>query len=253
MNKKEIKPFLDEKVELYNRPNFIEEDPIQIPHKFSKKEDIEIAGFLASTIAWGQRKTILANATKMMEFMEWQPYQFLKENETNDFFYDGFVHRTFNSIDFQFFLGGLKEVYSKHGGLEKSFSHGKNNFERISNFQHLFFNLDSTAPPQKSRKHVSNPTKNSACKRLNMYLRWMVRKDKKGVDFGIWKEIKMSDLMLPLDVHTGNTSRKLGLLKRKQNDWKTVTEITDQLRKFNPEDPCKYDFALFGLGVVEKF
>jgi uncharacterized protein (TIGR02757 family) len=253
LNKKEIKLFLDEKVELYNRPDFIVDDPILIPHKFSRKEDIEIAGFLSSTIAWGQRKTILANAIRMMEFMEWQPYLFLKENEHNDFFYDGFVHRTFNSTDFEFFLRALKNLYANYGGLEKAFSMGKNNFERIANFQQLFFNLDGVSVPDKSRKHVSNPNKNSACKRLNMYLRWMVRDDKKGVDFGIWNNIPMADLMLPLDVHTGNTSRKLGILKRKQNDWKTVEEITSQLRKFDVVDPCKYDFALFGLGVVEKF
>ncbi len=253
MNKKEIKLFLDEKVELYNQQDFIIDDPILIPHKFSRKEDIEIAGFLAATIAWGQRKTILSNAEKMMEFMEWQPYQFLKENDYNDFFHDGFVHRTFNSFDFEFFLRALKEIYATHGGLQKAFSFGKNNFERISNFQQLFFNLDKVSVPDKSKKHVSNPIKNSACKRLNMYLRWMVRDDKKGVDFGVWKNIPMADLMLPLDVHTGNTSRKLGLLIRKQNDWKTVEEITVQLRKFDAVDPCKYDFALFGLGVAEKF
>lgn len=253
MNKAEIKTFLDEKVELYNRPDFIKDDPILIPHKFSKKEDIEIAGFLASTIAWGQRKTIIKNATRIMEFMEWQPYQFLKENNSSNFLFDGFVHRTFSATDLHFFLCVLKDIYKNHNGLEGAFSNGSTAFERISNFQQLFFGNPSIPPPQKSRKHVSSPLKKSACKKLNMYLRWMVRKDNRGVDFGIWNSISPAELMLPLDVHTGNTSRKLGLLKRKQNDWKTVDEITTQLRQFDPKDPVKYDFALFGLGVIENF
>ncbi len=253
MNRKEIKAFLDEKVELYNRPDFIKDDPILIPHQFSKKEDIEIAGFLAATIAWGQRKTIMNNANRIMEFMEFEPYRFILEKDFNDFEFPGFVHRTFNTIDLQYFLSALKIIYQYHGGLETVFNKGSNNQERIANFHNVFFNLEGLEPSKKTYKHVSNPAKNSAAKRLNMFLRWMVREDKKGVDFGIWKEHSPADLLLPLDVHTANSSRKLGLLKRKQNDWKTVEEITSILKKFDSSDPVKYDFALFGLGVIEKF
>ncbi len=253
LNRSEVKEFLDQKVEQFNRPDFIADDPILIPHKFQRKEDIEIAGFLAATIAWGQRKTITKNALRMMEFMEFEPYRFITENDSNDFIFPEFVHRTFNSVDFAYFLSVLKEIYASHGGLENAFNEGKNTFERIANFQKLFFSLSTITVTDKTRKHVSSPIKNSAAKRLNMYLRWMVRSDNRGVDFGLWKRHSPADLMLPLDVHTGNTSRKLGILKRKQNDWKTVEEVTQVLRKFDPKDPIKYDFALFGLGVVEKF
>lgn len=250
MKKSDVKSFLEEKYLTYNQPNFIDQDPIQIPHRFTRKEDIEIIGFLTATIAWGQRKTIIKNAERIIDFLEGEPYRFISTAHSDDFLFEGFVHRTFNAVDLQFFLTAIQRIYQSHGGLEEAFSHGTNTFDRICNFHQLFFEV---APLQRSKKHLSNPAKNSAAKRLNMYLRWMVRHDKRGVDFGIWKSIPSRDLMLPLDVHTGNVSRKLGLIQRKQNDWKTVEEVMTNLRSFDPRDPVKYDFALFGLGAVEKF
>ncbi|CAN5334609.1 TIGR02757 family protein [soil metagenome] len=243
--------FLEEKYDKYNRIDFIESDPVSIPHQFSKKEDIEIAGFLAATIAWGQRVTIINNANKMMKLMGNSPYDFVMSAKAKDLkHFDGFVHRTFNSVDAAFFIKSLQNIYKNHDGLEKAFSK-PDCMQAINNFRELFFSIEY---PHRTGKHVSNPAENSSAKRLCMYLRWMVRTDKRGVDFGIWnKKLLPFHLMCPLDVHSGNVARKLGLLKRTQNDWKAVEELTINLRKFDANDPVKYDFALFGLGVFEKF
>ena len=245
----EVRKLLDKAVGLYNHVDFIENDPIQIPHRFTQKEDIEIAGFLAASIAWGQRKSIIKNANLLMDLMDNSPYQFLME-EKEFVRFNRFVHRTFNGIDCRFFLNSLKNIYQNYGGLEQVFTDGfqKNEtiFGALHHFRNLFLNMPHEA---RSRKHLSDVTTNSAAKRLNMFLRWMVRKDEQEVDFGLWKNMPMSALMLPLDVHTGDVGRALGLISRKQNDWKTVEEITAILRTFDENDPIKYDFALFGMGV----
>lgn len=245
----EVRKLLDKAVGLYNHVDFIENDPIQIPHRFSRKEDIEIAGFLSASIAWGQRKSIIKNANLLMDLMDNSPYQFLME-EKEFVRFNRFVHRTFNGIDCRFFLNSLKNIYQNYGGLEQVFTDGfqKNEtiFGALQHFRNLFLNMPHEA---RSRKHLSDVTTNSAAKRLNMFLRWMVRKDEQEVDFGLWKNMPMSALMLPLDVHTGDVGRALGLISRKQNDWKTVEEITGILRTFDAQDPIKYDFALFGMGI----
>lgn len=251
LSKSLLKDFLDEKYVLYNQTNFIENDPIGIPHRFVKKEDIEIAAFLAATISWGNRKSVIANANKLMDWMEQEPHQFiLNFSKTDTKPFKKFVHRTFNGEDCIYFLSALKNIYTKHGGLENVFVNTESTGLGISNFRNIFFEINH---PHRTRKHVSDPAMGSASKRLNMFLRWMVRKDECGVDFGIWKQIKPSSLYLPLDVHTANISRKLKLLTRTQNDWRAVEEITSQLRILDPDDPIKYDFALFGLGAIEGF
>lgn len=254
MNTSELKEFLDEKVVQYNNPSFIESDPIQIPHQFSLKEDIEIAAFLTATIAWGNRKMIIRNANHMMEIMWKSPYDFVMNHSDKDLdkCYD-FVHRTFNGIDFCFFIKALQNIYQNHRGLEGVFSkfpEEDTHKKSIHNFKKVFFELEHL---KRTTKHVSDPMKGSASKRVNMFLRWMVRQDNKGVDFGIWNQLEPSSLSCPLDVHSGNVARKLGLLSRKQNDWKALEELDDKLRILDPIDPVKYDFALFGLGVFEKF
>jgi uncharacterized protein (TIGR02757 family) len=252
LSKKELKEFLDEKVYQYNQKQFIDTDPIYIPHLFTKKQDIEIAGFLSATIAWGQRKTILQNGIKLMQWMDYSPYNFILNFKENELF-SGFKHRTFNGIDCIFFLKALQNIYQKHESLEEIFlikNENENAFNAIIAARKCFF---QTNFPTRSLKHFSDPNANSAAKRLNMYLRWMVRKDNVGVDFGLWNNIKPKHLLCPLDVHSGNVARKLGLLKRKQNDRAAVEELTAQLQKFDNYDPVKYDFALFGLGVFEKF
>jgi uncharacterized protein (TIGR02757 family) len=254
LKKHELKEFLDEKVELYNRPAFIEYDPISIPHQFTKKEDIEIAGFLAATIAWGNRTMILRNANRMMELLDHSPYEFIINSSNNEIeMIKRFVHRTFNSADLIYFLKTLQNIYRSKGGLETIFNVYQNAGSlrpAIHEFHKVFFELPHE---KRTERHVSDPYKGSAAKKLNMFLRWMVRKDNFGVDFGIWKSIDPAMLFIPLDLHSGNTARRLGLLTRKINDWKAVEELTAVLRKFDPSDPVKYDFALFGLGVNEKF
>lgn len=260
MNKKELKSFLDEKVLQYNTLDFIESDPVQIPHLFSQKEDIEIAGFLSATIAWGNRKMIIKNAHKMMNLMGNSPYDFvLSHSEDNLEPLQSFVHRTFNGQDFTCFIKGLQHIYNNHGGLETVFSRKSNtndNFnvvnisKNIHEFKKVFFEKELQ---NRAQKHISDPMNGSAAKRINMYLRWMCRQDNKGVDLGIWKNIPPSVLSCPLDVHSGNVARKLGLLSRKQNDGKALTELDLALRELDPKDPVKYDFALFGLGVFEGF
>jgi len=248
-----IKQLLDNRLFQYNRFDFIDSDPIQIPHRFSRKEDIEIAGFLTATISWGQRKSIIKNAYCLMELMDNTPHDFLLEADTSDWDrVSRFVHRTFNGDDCLFFLQSLKNIYIHHDGLENVFNTGYKTddsiFSALTYFREIFISI----PHDKHvTKHISNVSSNSAAKRLNMFLRWMVRKDDSEVDFGLWKEIPSAALMLPLDVHTGNVARALGLLERKQNDWKAVTEITSVLCSFDSVDPIKYDFALFGIGVYE--
>ncbi len=255
LSKSELESFLNEKYDLYNRETFIETDPIQIPKAYSKKEDIEIAAFLSSTIAWGQRPTIIKNAKKLMDWMDQSPYDFIVNAQESDLgVFSEFKHRTFNGEDACFFIKSLQNIYKNHGGLETVFSkptiNGGDAKDAIANFRSIFFSIDH---PHRTEKHISNVLKKSSAKRLNMFLRWMVRKDKRQIDFGIWDTISASDLYLPLDAHTGRVGRKLELLSRKQNDWVAVDEITTSLRQFDPNDPVKYDFALFGLGIFEKF
>jgi len=253
----DLKAFLDEKSDFYNHPGFIADDPISISHQFSKKEDIEIAGFLTATIAWGNRKSIIKNANQLMKLMQWMdfaPYDFITGFSESDLGpFRGFVHRTFNGSDCVSFLFALKNIYQNRGGLENLFVPGPQYTsmkESISRFRQVFFEVPHD---RRTEKHLADPMRNASAKRLNMYLRWMVRQDDKGVDFGIWQSIDPALLMCPLDIHTGNVARKLGLLSRKQNDWKAVEELTSNLRKFDSADPVKYDFALFGLGIYEKF
>ena len=247
--------FLEERVELYNRPEFIAEDPISIPHGFSRKEDIEIAGFLTALISWGRRPAILKTANSLMDFMDHAPGDFIVNHTDSDLKrLSQFVYRTFNSSDLLFLIEALHRLYKEEGGLETVCNRA---FQATGNIKGLLTGLRKTLLQtehlNRSEKHLAAPEKGSAAKRLNMFLRWMVRQDEKGVDFGIWKEIPMAALMIPLDVHSGNTARKLGLLKRKQNDWKAVEELTAALRQFDPGDPVKYDYALFGAGIYEKF
>jgi len=254
MNLNELQSFLDEKVALYNNTNFIESDPIQIPHHFSTKEDIEIAGFLTATIAWGNRKMIISNAKKMMDVMGNSPYDFVMNHQEYHLEkLESFVHRTFNSTDFVTFVKGLQHIYKNHNGLENVFAKNQevgSMQKSISEFKKVFFEIEHQ---NRTQKHLSDPLNNSAAKRINMFLRWMVRSDNKGVDFGIWKTIPAASLSCPLDVHSGNVARKLGILTRKQNDGKALLELDTNLRLFDKNDPVKYDFALFGLGVFEKF
>ncbi len=254
MKKSELKSFLDEKVDIYNNPNFIETDPIQIPHLFTLKEDIEIAGFLVATIAWGNRKSIINNGHRIMEMMGNSPYDFVMNfSEDRAVSLSNFVHRTFNNDDLIYFLKSLQNIYKNHVGLENVFSKNAEIHSlqpAIHHFKKTFFELPH---PSRTQKHISDPFKNSAAKRINMFLRWMVRNDNAGVDFGIWKSISPAILSCPLDVHCGNVARKLKLLKRKQNDGKALAELDIALRKLDPNDPVKYDFALFGLGVFERF
>ncbi|WP_442845249.1 TIGR02757 family protein [Leeuwenhoekiella sp. H156] len=253
LKKSELKEFLDEKAAYYENPKFIGTDPIQIPHQFSKKEDIEIIGFLVATIAWGNRKSIITNSNKLVELLENNPYDFVINHSAEDLnTLQHFVHRTFNGEDLATFIVALKHIYSKYNGLEAVFH---NNLEQgdlqlaIHHFKKRFFEVEHLP---RTRKHVSDPLKKSAAKRINMFLRWMVRPADAGVDFGIWKSLSPALLSCPLDVHSGRVARQLGLLKRKQNDATALAELDKNLRRFDPKDPVKYDFALFGLSAFEK-
>lgn len=248
-----LKEILEERAEYYNRPEFIETDPIQIPHLFSKPEDVEIAGFLAATLAWGQRKTIINKSRQLMNLMENSPYEFIISAKEKDYQrFEKFCHRTFNATDTLYFLHSLKRIYQIQGGLKKLFTKGFEITHQAKDalimFRKVFF---ETPYPSRTTKHVPDVSKGSTAKRLNMFLRWMVRKDKKGVDFGIWDEISPAWLSIPLDLHAGRTARRLELLIRKQDDWLAVEELTGKLREFDPLDPVRYDFALFGMGVFE--
>lgn len=247
----ELYELLEDRYHRYNVPSYIDDDPIQVPHLFTQKEDIEIAAFLTATIAWGQRKTIIKNALGLMQLMDYQPYEFVQHAGREDLVVvDRFVHRTFNGIDCRFFIESLQYIYREHGGLEAVFTTGyqldNTVFSALDYFREIF---TITSHESRSGKHLSSVTAGSAAKRLNMLLRWLVRRDTIGVDFGIWNEIPMSALMIPLDVHVSKIGRSLGLLTRKQDDWKAVVELTERLREFDPEDPGKYDYALFGMGV----
>lgn len=254
MTQSDLKEFLDEKVALYNTTNFIETDPIQIPHLFTQKEDIEIAGFLAATIAWGNRAMIIRNSKKMMELMGNSPFDFVMAHSDADLNrLNDFVHRTFNGTDFKTFIQALNNIYQNHGGMESVFSahlQADNLQPAINAFKNTFFEIPHLP---RTQKHVGDPLKGSSAKRINMFLRWMVRSDKSGVDFGLWKSIPSAALSCPLDVHSGNVARKLGILNRTRNDAKAVIELDLYLRELDSFDPVKYDFALFGLGAFEKF
>jgi uncharacterized protein (TIGR02757 family) len=254
MIKSELKDFLDAKVDQYNHPRFLESDPIQIPHRFSTKEDIEISAFLTATIAWGNRKSIINNADKMMQLLHCAPYDFVLNHTESDLQnLQNFVHRTFNGVDLMFFVKSLKNIYKSNGGLENVFAQNTEKASlqtSISRFKEVFFEIPH---PQRTTKHVSDPVKGSAAKRINMFLRWMVRDNSTSVDFGLWDKISPSQLSCPLDVHSGNVARKLRLLTRKQNDAKALSQLDASLRELDSMDPVKYDFALFGLGVFEKF
>jgi uncharacterized protein (TIGR02757 family) len=250
---REIKELLDIKYDTYCRIEFIEDDPISVPHQFEKKEDIEIAAFLTAAISWGRRKAIINSANLIMKAMDMSPFDFVTragEKDMNAF--RSFKHRTFNSNDCIYFIRSLRNIYLNHGGLEQAFfSSGENGIKSsIIRFRELFFSL---VPPERTLKHISDPSSGSPAKRINMFLRWMARRDGRGVDFGIWGSALPSQLYCPLDIHTGNVSRKLGLISRKQNDWKSLEELMTHLRAFDAADPVKYDYALFGLGIFEKF
>ena len=268
-----LKEFLDEKVRFYNRPSFIESDPIYIPHLFKRQQDIEIAGLFAAVFAWGQRKTIIKKCTELLSLMDYAPYDFIRYHSGRDLSpFKTFRHRTFNATDTLYFIHFLKRYYLEHNSLEHLFTpptqptenlpairsqgnpvHSISRQEPIEaallNFHTVFFNLPEV--PDRTRKHIPTPARKSTCKRLNMYLRWMVRADRQGVDFGIWKKIKMKDLICPVDIHVDRIARQLSLIRRKQTDWTTALELTMNLRNLDPEDPVKYDYALFGMGILE--
>jgi uncharacterized protein (TIGR02757 family) len=249
----DIKSLLNQKADFYNQPSFISNDPISIPHLFSKKEDIEISGFLTAILSWGRRDMIIKSGKLLMQLMNNEPFYFLLNANKNDFQkLESFYYRTFNCDDLLFLLYALKEIYKNNSGLENI---ANTAFKKSNSILGVIVKIRETLLQtphlRRSEKHLSNPLTGSAAKRINMFLRWMVRNDNNGVDFGIWKQIPKSALMCPLDIHSGRTARKLGLLKRKQNDWKAVEELTKYLRVLNPEDPVKYDFALFGMSIFE--
>lgn len=251
-----LKNFLDQKVAQYNQPSFIKDDPVVVPHSFSRKQDIEIAAFFSAVFAWGNRSIIIAKSKELMARMDNSPYDFCLHHSDNDLKkLPGFKHRTFNDTDLLYFILFLHHHYQKHDSLEDAFliKEGKHCSmrESLANFYHYFFSLEDF--PLRTQKHIASPEKNSTCKRLNMFLRWMVRKDSSGVDFGLWKKIRPSDLICPIDLHVARVAKRLNLLSRKQTDWNAAEELTSQLKQFDKNDPVKYDFALFGLGVVEKY
>ena len=285
-----LKEFLDVKVDLYNQPDFIENDPICIPHKFKLKQDIEIMGFWAAMLAWGQRKTIINKCNELIQLMDGAPYDFIINHKDTDLKrFAGFKHRTFNDTDTLYFVEFFKQHFTEHDSLESAFmppsgtqkipefrndfvGHPSNEsnvnkyssspcyvseleFRVVENSLNYFRSYFSSSQdfPRRTIKHVSSPLQKSACKRLNMFLRWMVRDDNRGVDFGIWKSIRPADLICPTDLHVERVARKLKLITRKQVDWQTAIELTQNLRQFDPTDPIKYDFALFGLGIEEQF
>lgn len=253
----ELKEFLDAKVGEYNQPGFIEHDPVCIPHLFSKQQDIEISGFWAAVLAWGQRKTIIRKCRELFELMDWAPHDFMLHHQENDLKpFLAFKHRTFNATDTLYFIEFLSWYYQRHASLQDAFARHLQPADvhvgpALAGFHELFFSLPDA--PGRTRKHVATPARKAACKRLLMFLRWMVRKDDCGVDFGIWERISPSQLICPCDVHVDRVARSLGLISRKQTDWLTALELTQNLRQFDPADPVKYDFALFGMGVEEKF
>ncbi len=254
MYQRHLKEFLNEKADLYNRTSFIRLDPISIPHRFTVREDIEIAGFLAATIAWGNRVAILKSADKMLAYMGNSPRDFVMNHRDRDLKgIEGCIHRTYFAEDFIYFIEALKYIYLEKGGMEAIFTRYQTEDSlqpAIHEFRSIFFELPHNS---RTERHLSDPFKGSAAKKINMFLRWMVRNDDRGVDFGLWQSVSPSVLSCPLDIHSGNVARKLGLLMRKQSDAKAVAELDSRLRELDPDDPVKYDFALFGLGVFEGF
>jgi len=254
---KELHDFLNRKADEYNQPAFVADDPVCIPHRYSSAADIEISGFFAAIFAWGNRKMIINKSKELMQLMGDAPHQFITQHKEEDL--KGllhFKHRTFNTTDLLYFIGFLKHHYSQHPSLETAFSQwmlpGDETIENaLTGFHHYFFSLPDA--PQRTRKHIASPEKNSTCKRLCMFLRWMVRSDGRGVDLGIWRSIKPSQLVCPMDLHVARVARRFNLVQRPTADWRTALELTSHLKKLDPEDPSRYDFALFGLGVVEKF
>lgn len=246
-----LKEYLDNKVDEYDQPYFIKDDPISIPHLFSQKQDIEIAGFFAAMFAWGNRTTIIQKSKELMQLMEMRPHDFcLHHSEKELKAVLDFKHRTFNSTDLLYFIEFFKMHYTDHKSLENAFTmHGEAIEKMLTGFHHYFFSMEHV--PARTKKHIATPERKSTCKRLNMFLRWMVRRDKNGVDFGIWKNISPSLLICPIDLHVAKVARRFGLLKRKQTDWLAAIELTEQLRTLDKDDPVKYDFALFGLGAIE--
>ncbi|HEX6191146.1 MAG TPA: TIGR02757 family protein [Chitinophagaceae bacterium] len=251
--KNSLQEFLNTKVDLYNQPSFISSDPISIPHLFTAKQDIEIAAFFAAVFAWGNRTTIIQKSKELMQLMDMSPHAYCLHASPDDLKkLLHFRHRTFNPTDLLYFVDFFQHHYQKHSSLETAFTmHGTTMEEMLTGFHHYFFSLEHT--PARTKKHIATPERNSSCKRLNMFMRWMVRKDDKGVDFGIWPTISSADLVCPLDVHVARVARHFNLLSRKQTDWTAAMELTATLRTLDPNDPVKYDFALFGLGVFEKF
>lgn len=256
MKYQQLKAFLDTKAAYYNTPDFIASDPITIPRRFTKLQDIEIAGLFAAVLAWGNRTTIINKCTELMTLMDNAPYDFIKDHSPRERIkFMQFAHRTFNGTDLLYFIEFLQHYYTNVTSLEFAFSgHLSPADETIEKgligFHKIFFSLEH---PERTRKHISTPARNSACKRLNMYLRWMVRKDENGVDFGLWKHISPSQLVCPVDIHVGRVATRLGLISAAKSDWNTALELTEKLRELDPNDPAKYDFALFGLGVIEKY
>lgn len=253
MNRKDLKEFLNRKVDQYNQRSFIPDDPISIPHLFSRQQDIEIAGLFAAVFSWGKRSTIISKSKELMQAMDMRPCEFILGHEPDDLkrllF---FKHRTFTTTDLLYFIEFLKHHYSHQSSLENAFTrHGDTVEKMLAGFHHYFFSLEDA--PHRTRKHIPTPEKKSTCKRLNMFLRWMVRQDKRGVDFGIWKNISPAQLICPVDLHVARVAKKLGLLSRKQTDWQTAVELTHRLKEFDSHDPVKYDFALFGTGIMEKY
>jgi uncharacterized protein (TIGR02757 family) len=251
-SEKDFKDFLDSKVEQYNQPSFVKDDPVSIPHLFSKKQDIEIAGFFASVFAWGNRKTIINKSKELMQYMDMSPHAFCLNPDLRSLKRLDFKHRTFNTTDLLYFVEFLKYHYQYNNSLEAAFTKWGSDVEQmLIGFHHYFFSLEHVPP--RTKKHIASPEKRSNCKRLNMFLRWMVRNDNKGVDFGIWKKIKPSQLICPVDVHVARVAKRFNLLHRRQVDWQAAVELTQYLQTLDANDPVKYDFALFGLGVIEKY
>jgi uncharacterized protein (TIGR02757 family) len=251
--KNDLKEYLAQKVDLYNQPSFIKDDPISIPHLFTKKQDIEIAGFFAAMFAWGNRTTIISKSTELMQLMDNAPHDFCLNHSPKQLKnLINFKHRTFNTTDLLYFIEFFNFHYSKHKSLETAFTNHETTIEEmLTGFHHYFFSLEHV--PVRTKKHIATPERKSSCKRLNMFLRWMVRNDNKGVDFGIWKTISPAQLICPVDLHVARVARRFNILKRKQTDWQAALELTGYLRTLDSKDPVKYDFALFGLGVIEKF
>lgn len=256
MKREQVYELLERKYKEYNSAGFIAADPISVPHRFSKLQDIEIIGFWIAMLAWGNRKGIINSGNKLVELMDGSPYEFVVNHQEHDLKrFLNFKHRTFNATDALYFIEFFKQHYSRHESLEDAFlkqgiRKSENQENRLTAYHEYFFSLEDA--PHRTRKHIATPERGSTCKRMNMFLRWMVRKDKHGVDFGLWKKIKPAQLYIPLDVHVDRTARKLGLIRRKQTDWETVVELTENLKTFDPKDPVKYDFALFGISVLDK-